>query len=669
MPLYKTLDSIQQLRKFSNDSDLSIEDRIPYAQYANDLSNKIGIDSTILNSERNIAFLHLISGDLQLHKTSHLKVLKLAHKLNDSIQIGISSNNLGWNYQVSETQNDSAYYYYHKAKKLFSVLNRKADESEVLLNMSIIQIHEHDFIGAEINLIRALSLTQDLTETNRILDSKWSLSNTLGEVYKSTKQYDKALKYYDKALAFNNKLTKASINENSGETYLRFQNYSYTQINIAECLKAQKKYNQAIAIYNRLFENKEIPIEDPLTYAAVLNNLAYVKYLNNDSDNEAILALYKQAYKISDSLDAQYEISAIGNDLSEFYISLDQKDSAIQYLERANKIARSTNINVEILRSLKLLAKVEDGESGKAHLYEYIQLKDSIIDRERNMRNKFAAIQFETDEIQSINKKITRDKKLLIITVIALLTSLVFIIISFSQRAKNKKLVFEREQQAANENIYGLMLDLKTKLEESRIQERNRISEELHDGILSKLFGSRLGLEYLFMKFKGDTNTSEKYRDYINAIQGVELEIRNVSHQLQDKAFTTRSDFKFIIKDYIKELSELHLFDYTIQFSDLIIWKDIDERLKVNLYRIIQESLQNAIKHAEAETIALNFSLQKNHLILTIVDDGVGFDLRKENNGIGLKNMKSRIHKLKGDFKLKTKLDKGTTTTVTIPLD
>ena len=123
-----------------------------------------------------------------------------------------------------------------------------------------------------------------------------------------------------------------------------------------------------------------------------------------------------------------------------------------------------------------------------------------------------------------------------------------------------------------------------------------------------------------------------------------------------------------IIDHYVKNLSELHLFDYSIHMDDQIHWEDIDEKLKVNLYRVIQEVLQNSIKHAQANTIEIHFYLQKETLTLSIKDDGIGFDPKQQHKGIGLKNIKSRAQLLNGKLIVKSSLNNGTCIKVIMPV-
>ena len=149
------LDSIEVLRKLSKDRSIKIESRLDYAKRASQLSFETKIDSTILRSNRDLSFVYLNMGKYNLFRTINHSNLKLAKKLNDSSAIAITNYNLGAYYHNFELNHDSAYYYYYNAAKLYNKLKDDLNEGEVLLNMANIQETEKDYIGAEINAIRA----------------------------------------------------------------------------------------------------------------------------------------------------------------------------------------------------------------------------------------------------------------------------------------------------------------------------------------------------------------------------------------------------------------------------------------------------------------------------------------------------------------------------------
>ncbi|AXT21179.1 tetratricopeptide repeat protein [Flavobacteriaceae bacterium AU392] len=655
----QSIDSIQELIKLSRDSNETLEDRVKYATKASELASQTKIDSIMLFSYRwtSDAYLQIENYD-KMREWGH-RSLKLAIKLKDSLPIAYMNSYIAWSYNQQEVYIDSAYYYYYKASIIYKKLKKIDFDIYITLNISLIQTLQGAYVDAENNLINAIKLLQPLPKDEERLDTLWSLYNTIGNISLKLKDFKKALEYYNKALRYN---------ENQSNILYKYTNHLYTTINIAEVYKEKKEYHKAINIYKKLLEDEEMYYKDPITYATILNNLAHIKFINKDSNHNEILSLYKKAYRISDSLNTSYEISNFGSNIAEFYLSLNQKDSALLYLERVYKLAKQAELNEEILESLVLMSKIKEGEVGKQYLYEYIKLNDSLIANERTARNKFARIRFETDEITIERDKVTKQKSLLFGTSITLVVILALVYLVFIQRSKNRKLLFEREQQKANESIYSLMLQQQSILEQGRTEERFRISEELHDGILSKLFGTRMGLGLLSKKINGDTSVLKKHSDFINQMQEIETEIRDVSHALRNKLLSSTVDFVAIIEYYIKGLSELHLFEYKVYANSEIPWATINDHTKVNLYRILQEALQNMIKHANASRVDVSFYMIDAHLELVIKDDGIGFDVNKQAKGIGLKNIKSRTQNLNGTLDIVSNPDKGTLITVSFPI-
>ena len=98
-------------------------------------------------------------------------------------------------------------------------------------------------------------------------------------------------------------------------------------------------------------------------------------------------------------------------------------------------------------------------------------------------------------------------------------------------------------------------------------------------------------------------------------------------------------------------------------------WDDLNGDIKINVYRMVQESLQNAVKHAKCENIVLDFSTGDNHLKMLLKDDGIGFDFGKKKRGIGIRNIRSRIKKINGSWHIDSKPGSGTTVELTIPID
>lgn len=296
----------------------------------------------------------------------------------------------------------------------------------------------------------------------------------------------------------------------------------------------------------------------------------------------------------------------------------------------------------------------------------YASLSDNRQIEERNIRNKFTRIRYETEEYIEKTEKLSVQK--IIISIESLVAVIILSLLYFLkvQRTKNKELLFEKEQQKANEEIYSLMLKQQSTLEEGRLKERQRISEDLHDGVLGKIFGTRLALR--FLNIKGNNETVTKHKHYVDELQNIEKEIRTISHELKNEILSSQTDFIKIIENLLETQNEIGNFKFKI-INNKAACDRINNKIKINFYRIIQEAIQNINKYSKAKNVKIEFDLINDSVYLYIKDDGVGFDGKSKSTGIGLKNMKSRISKLNGNFDIKSVVNKGATISIFVPVD
>ena len=317
-----------------------------------------------------------------------------------------------------------------------------------------------------------------------------------------------------------------------------------------------------------------------------------------------------------------------------------------------------------MLKPLLLLSELDRGEEGRVSAQKYIKISDSLQKAERAIRNKFARIRFETDEIEKRNVEITREKQLYLITSLILFVIGALVYIIFKQKSRNKQLRFDQLQQKSNEEIYNLMIAQQQRLEEGRQQEKQRVSRELHDGVLSKLFGTRLSLDSL--NNRSDTEAVDTRAKYLEDLKVIEQEIRQVSHDLNGEIFDSNLGYTEVITNLISNQTKIKDVKYQFNADKLINWEEVSNKVKIHLYRILQESLQNINKHARAKNVTVNFQKIDEKIQLDIADDGVGFDDNKVKNGIGLKNIKSRIKELNGKLRFTSVKGKGTNISITV---
>lgn len=184
--------------------------------------------------------------------------------------------------------------------------------------------------------------------------------------------------------------------------------------------------------------------------------------------------------------------------------------------------------------------------------------------------------------------------------------------------------------------------------------ERIRISKELHDNIGSQL-------SYL------KRVVSDKFKDHhvTDAIDTICNDVRNLSHEISP------SDLKLIgfenaVSDLATNLSDQT--SLTIDFNSYHFPKNLQENIEIQLYRVVQETLNNILKHAKARHIDVQLIGHNTYATISIEDDGKGFNIKTKEKGLGLKNITSRIHQINGKLEIDSKIDYGTSILITIPI-
>lgn len=644
-------DNVLKYREFADDGTRALDDRQFYAERAVALSKEIDIDSVILRSNRILSTVYLYKGNYDSFAKINYTNLELAKSLKDSLSIAIANHNLGF-YQTVNLQNDSAYYYYTTATKIYDQIGDNSRNIDLLPNLAALQYSERDYFGAEGNAIKGLKLLADAPKTQSNYDSAWILNNLMGMISLSLKQYDKSIDYHSRAQTIARELKDDVLTQ------------LFSVNNIAFVYRKKGDFETSLKLYESVLLEHNLLEIDPIFYALIIDNIAFTKFLNGNENYEELEQTFKEAYKISDSLNDPITKLGVIIDLSKFYKKQNKLEPSLVYAQQAYELAKRLSVNDILLESMLVLSELKSGEEGKSYLREHIKLNDSLLSHERGIRNKFARVQFETDQIELENERILTEKMWWTISSAVLLITSLLVYIIITQRNRNKELKLKQDQQEVNEEIYNLMLSQQDKVDGARDDEKKRISQELHDGVLSRLFGTRLSLDSYNLK---EGNEAIQVRSkYICELQTIENDIRKISHDLNTD-FVSGSGFMDILMELIDHQSEMHQIAYDFDYTEAIQWESVSNKTKINMYRMVQESLQNIYKHASAKRIKISIDLKKDVIWVVINDDGIGFDPSKIKKGIGLKNIYARVKELNGTVSFHTQINHGTTIELKIP--
>ncbi|MFS4491509.1 ATP-binding protein [Maribacter sp. 2308TA10-17] len=574
------------------------------------------------------------------------KAILFNKKVGDSSNLGEVYWDLGAFFKKYNVQ-DSTYFKYREAQQIFEAIGNQRKSGQLLRKMGGVQSFVGDNIRAEATILKAIEKLKPLNEFEDISRCYSSLADNaklLDEPEQALKDYSEALRYLEKGNA--SPIKMLSVKHNMALVHQR-----------------QGHHEKAIPVFLEVLAFDSLHQKKPKLCGRVLNNLGY-SYLKSDQLSKLPEPFIK-ARRVQDSINDIGGKSSGALKLAEYYLATKDSSMALSNLNLARDLATDVGSNTHLLDILKVLPSA-DPKNAVAHANRFIELNDSLQKQERKIREKFGRIQFKTDEFIAENQVLTRENQLWTGIALSLFLLGLASYVIINQRVKNRILKFRQEQQANNQEIFNLMLAQSEKVEEGKKMEQKRVSEELHDGVLGKMLGARMML--LGLNKKTDPEAIAERAKAIGVIQAIEGEVRSISHELSHAAYQKIHNFILSIKDLINTVKGSSKISFDFNYSDELDWDALSGDIKINLYRIIQESIQNSVKHAECENIYINFHADEAILTVHIEDNGRGFTPKKGKKGIGMRNIASRMKKLNGTWDIKSELGKGTKVTLTIPL-
>ncbi len=198
---------------------------------------------------------------------------------------------------------------------------------------------------------------------------------------------------------------------------------------------------------------------------------------------------------------------------------------------------------------------------------------------------------------------------------------------------------------------------------DSQEQERTEIGKELHDNVNQVLTTTKLYLDLALSKAElKDELIAKSNQNIVNVIN----EIRQLSRSLMDP---TIGDLGLIdsLKDLIENINLTRKLVVTLE-AERAVETFLDKNHKLTVFRIIQEALNNTIKHAKASTVVIDFRLHDSDIQVIIRDNGIGFDPAKVKMGAGLKNIQNRVYLTNGKYNIETSPGSGCKIIIHFPI-
>lgn len=570
----------------------------------------------------------------------------ICRRTNDSLNYGRYLRLKGLlHYRNSEM--DLAIEKYLKAEKLFRKIDKGDEIIEVNLSIALLLMYINDFTGAEMYLTKINSSSKNKIPNKfkiRILDKKTEIllqssnhSFTIGQLEKETKN-----------------LLNNSVLKEHESNYLK-----------AVLAKIYFLKNDNLKSYKLLNE--------------VLNNKKFIYYYFQETYDLNLYNLINKE-KIFKKKNFKKEYENLANEINKSNLP---KDKLMVYMDYANylfrigdykesiKYARKSTIlgkevknNYSLLNSLLLQAKI-DKVNAVNYFIKYDKIIDELINYQRFQKDNFYKIQLETNTIAQDKEKAEHQRNQVILAIGILMVFSAFLFIIYRNRLMNSKIEFQHKHQKSNEQIHELILKNQALEVEVRQKEQRRIAMEIHDGVLNQLASIRFKLFKLELNQEAQTIKEALYN--VNTIQNIEVELRNLTHDLHAQS----SNERIALLPIVQQLIQVHQEVYGIPielYQDEWDWEQLSTEIKMGFTRIIQEALFNVVKHAKASKIEIHLHHLPNSILLSIKDNGKGMDLSVQSPGIGLENIHLRAEQIQAKVKITSEKNKGTQIQINTPV-
>lgn len=445
--------------------------------------------------------------------------------------------------------------------------------------------------------------------------------NNIGNVNFFLKKHDIALQNY---------LLSAELKEKLND----IRGLSSCYNNIGSAYASLKKFDEAIAYFNKSLDiYKEF--NDQSGEISCYINIGNI-YYDQNKYKESIDILLK-ALKGSEEIGYKEGIRESAYALSSSYEELHDPAKALEYY----KYSTSTNDSITNTDFNNQIAEMQTK-------YD-VEKKDLEI-----ARNK---AELEAKERQAFIKNI------IIVSIIALTALLAALGILFYR----KKRV---EQQAKLDAEIAAQKEMRTKaILEAEEKERRRIAQDLHDGVGQLLSAAKLNLSNLDSRLPSKSTEQETaMHNALSLLDDSAKEVRAVSHNMMPNTLI-KFGLASAIREFITRLGTAP----TLKADLEIVGLDdrLDNQVEAVLYRVIQEIVNNIIKHAKASHISMQLVKHDTELNVMIEDNGVGFDASNIDDfgGLGLKGIKTRIELLEGSVHFDSAPGRGTTVIIDVPVN
>jgi len=588
------------------------------------LSEQLNYTRGIISYYTNATYVYNLQGKYDTALILNLKSVDIARAFGDPERLAACLGNVGSTY-MSLGQHEKALEYQLQIIPLYEKLNDPVKLSTLYSNLSYaygnIEQYKKAIEYGELSLRLARKIKNDFSITTTLVN--------LSTSYISSGEIKTGVKYLEEARAIasrtNNQYALLITSLNLGDANIKLGNFN----------KLESYFDEALILAKKLGDQESVLIA---------------------LRGKAIDNFYKKKIAEAESFANQSLQLAIANNLSEHIGKAYTVLADIAVLKGDFKTNNFYAIKSDSIRTLLL------NESIAKNIQE--------LEAKYESEKKEQQIQDLTQEAEIKDLSIRQTRLLNFILVGSLLS--VFAIALLARRTyQQKKKILERDNSLNQSRIAELEKEKQLLASEAVIkgqdEERGRLAKDLHDGLGGLLSGVKFSLTNMKSNVILDADSALVFERSLDMLDHSISELRRVAHNMMPEVLV-KFGLSEALKSYCAGLSESQLFK--IDFQSIGMDTRLSSNTEIFIYRIVQELLNNAAKHAKATHVLVQLARQNGEISITVEDDGVGFDTAtiKKATGAGWANIQSRIEYLKGKLDVQSATGNGTSVHIIIPV-
>ncbi|MBZ9779040.1 sensor histidine kinase [Psychroflexus sp. CAK8W] len=392
-------------------------------------------------------------------------------------------------------------------------------------------------------------------------------------------------------------------------------------------------------------------------------------------DKDSASYYYNKAIKINKELGLPHKVALGYFSLGDLSRYTEDYEKAIFWTKKAND-CRNFNYDYELTAYInQKLAEdykeISQLDSAYSYLNRSLQYRDSLNIQKQNINlTRFEAEKKEKENL--ILEKENQRNEALILGSLGALVLLTFLSFSVYKNARRKEEIIQKDKaleiKKIEEKLKKQQLKALDALVVGQEKERMRIASELHDNIGSNFMAIKSYFDHFKNEFEIQDSSSQVLEKTHELLEETYQDIRSLAH-LKHSGLMNDSGLFPALQKLSKNISSFSKIE--VDFNSFVEEEvKLNEKLELNVFRIVQESMANVVKHSKAKTASISITKIDSLLNIIIEDNGVGFNKDKINNNdsFGLQSIKERVQLLNGNFSIDSKEGRGTTILIDIPL-